>query len=324
MKDFLYLDTDSISSISAQLFEGKILEIIDEKGKFSGENITDNYGSNEKKGNSYKVGTSGTNFSASEESGTFESKAIQFMNNDTFKMGVKKVYDDFLYNKVLEKLQTANQIYPMQDSNQFDFVEIKGDYTVLDISTSAKIFDTELLRQIPFMENSSELPTIKLLSEKFKSAQKYLNNPGSKKLPSQYFKDVNELKEFHDNFQNFSMIKVFNELTKHLSTVLGDKIILNNGNTILIGDEKWLRIPGETISLANELNIEGFGRKITQTKPLASVVNFQNVAIEESEFLSKGTQGMLMLFLTSILNLNQDDTFEIIQPIGLEFSKVPR
>ena len=31
MKDFVYLDTDSISSISAQLFEGNILEIIDEK-----------------------------------------------------------------------------------------------------------------------------------------------------------------------------------------------------------------------------------------------------------------------------------------------------
>ncbi|MEJ7508558.1 hypothetical protein ACUW90_001903 [Staphylococcus simulans] len=324
MKDFLYLDTDSISSISAQLFEGKILEIVDEKEEFSGKSITDNYGSNEKEGTSTKIGTNGTNISGIDENGTFESKAIQFLNNDTFKLGVKKAYDDYLYNKVLEQLQIDNQIHPMCNSNQFDFVEIQGDYTVLDISTSSKIFDTELLRQIPFIENFSELPTINFLNDKFKSARRYLNSPGSKKFPKQFFKDINELNAFHDDFQNLSMIKVFNEITKHLSTVLGDKIILNNGNTILIGDEKWLRIPGETISLANELTVEGFGRKITLTKPLESVVNFQNVAIEESEFLSKGTQSMLMLFLTSILNLNQKDTFEIIQPIGLEYSKVPR
>lgn len=49
MKDFIYLDTDAVSSISAQLFEGNILELIDEQTENKGENITDSFGTDEKK-----------------------------------------------------------------------------------------------------------------------------------------------------------------------------------------------------------------------------------------------------------------------------------
>ena len=48
MKDFIYLDTDAVSSISAQLFEGNILELIDEQTENKGENITDSFGTDEK------------------------------------------------------------------------------------------------------------------------------------------------------------------------------------------------------------------------------------------------------------------------------------
>ena len=48
------------------------------------------------------------------------------------------------------------------------------------------------------------------------------------------------------------------------------------------------------------------------------------MTLDDEDFLSKGTQGMLMIFLTSVLGLKEKDTFDIIQPIGLEYSKVPR
>lgn len=323
MKDFLYLDTDSISSISAQLFEGNILEIIDEKAEVRGENITDNYGSNEKKSNSAKLGISATNVSGTAENSTFENKAVQFMNNDTFKMGIKKAYDDFLYNKVYDELKSKKAIKQLNDSNQFDFVAIDGNYSVLDLHTSSKIFDTDLLRQLPYINDRLELPSIKSLENKFKNAEKYILNPGSNKIP-RHFQNSDELKSFYYSFKELSAIKTFNEMTKHLNATLGHKIILNKDNTILIGDREHLRIPGETVSLANKINLKGFGRKITITEKISNITDFQNQSSDTQEFLSKGTQGMLMIFLSSVLNLKEEDTFDIIQPIGLEFSKVPK
>ncbi|AQN32234.1 MULTISPECIES: hypothetical protein [Mammaliicoccus] len=323
MKDFVYLDTDSISSISAQLFEGNILEIIDEKAKQTGDNITDNYGSDDKKSNSVKLGISSTNVNGLNESTTREGKSIEFLNNETFKLGVKKAYDDFLYNKVYDELKQTGDIHQIKDSNQFDFVEIDDNYSVLDIYTSSKIFDTDLLRQMPYVDNRFELPSIKSLEDKFKSASKYLENPGSNKKP-RHFQNIHELERFYEHFSNMSLLKTFNEMSKHLATVLGDKIILNKGNSILIGERENLRIPGETLSLANEVQLKGFGRKISRTAALHTVTDFQHSEFDKEEFLSKGTQGMLMIFLSSILNLKENDTFEIIQPIGLEFSKVPR
>lgn len=85
-------------------------------------------------------------------------------------------------------------------------------------------------------------------------------------------------------------------MSKHLSAIFGNKIILYRGNTILIGDRHHLRIPGETLSLANAVNINGFGRKITKTKVLSTITDFQNVEFNNDEFLSKGTQSMLMIF----------------------------
>lgn len=323
MKDFIYIDTDAISSISAQLFEGNILELIDEQTEHKGENITDNYGTNESKETMGKLGSSGTGVAEKNENQSYESKSIEFIDNETFKTGVKKAYDDFLYNKVYDALKEQNEIRPLNDSNQFDFVDINGEFTVLDIDTSSKIFDTELLRQMPFMENSFELPSIESLNNKFKAATNFLEHPGNKKLPKQ-FENLYELEEFHETFEGLSYLKTFNEMSKHLSAIFGNKIILYRGNTILIGDRHHLRIPGETLSLANEVNINGFGRKITKTKVLSTITDFQNVEFNNNEFLSKGTQSMLMIFLSSILGLKEKDTFDIFQPIGLEYSKVSR
>ncbi|UXR75647.1 hypothetical protein [Staphylococcus sp. IVB6233] len=323
MKDFIYIDTDAISSISAQLFEGNILELTDEQTEHKGENITDNYGTNESKETTGKLGSSGTGVAEKKENQSYESKSIEFTDNETFKIGVKKAYDDFLYNKVYDALKEKNEIRPLDDSNQFDFVDIDGEFTVLDIDTSSKIFDTELLRQMPFMDNSFELPSIESLNNKFKAATNFLEHPGNKKLPKQ-FKNVHELEEFHETFEGLSYLKTFNEMSKHLSTIFGNKIILYRGNTVLIGDRDHLRIPGETLSLANAVNINGFGRKITKTKVLSTVTNLQNVEFNNNEFLSKGTQSMLMIFISSILGLKEKDTFDIFQPIGLEYSKVSK
>lgn len=323
MKDFVYLDTDSVSSISAQLFEGNIKELIDDKVIQTGNNVTDSHGTHESKTSSAKLGYNGTGIEGESENQTFENKSIEFLNNETFKIGVKKAYDDFLYNKIFELLNSNRQIHPIQESNQFDFVHIQGIYKVLDIYTSARIFDTELLRQMPHMEDDYTLPNIQTLQAKFNASEKYLKNPGSASFPKQ-FNNLEELKDFNETFKGTSMVKTFNEMTKHLASILGDKIIFYKRNIILIGDRKNLRIPGETVSLADEMNLKGFGRKITKTKRLSSVTNFKNFEFNKEDFLSKGTQGMLMIFLSSILNLKEKDTFEIIQPIGLEFSKVSR
>ncbi|MDN6849804.1 MAG: hypothetical protein L0L98_07895 [Staphylococcus equorum] len=77
MKDFIYLDTDSVSSISAQLFEGNITEMTDEKTVQRGNNITDKYGSNESKSTGGRIGTQGMLM-------IFLSSVLNLEKNDTF------------------------------------------------------------------------------------------------------------------------------------------------------------------------------------------------------------------------------------------------
>ena len=67
MKDFIYLDTDAISSISAQLFEGNILELIDEHTENKGENITDSFGTDEKKTTGAKASLPGASLDGKSE-----------------------------------------------------------------------------------------------------------------------------------------------------------------------------------------------------------------------------------------------------------------
>lgn len=325
MKDFLYLDTDAISSISAQLFEGNVIESSLSASNTSSESTTDSRINNTSDKSEGKASVKVLSLSIGETSGFSDSISNRWDESETAAESTKKALDDFIYNITLNELNKKSLIKDSKKALQFDFINITGDFKVIDIHTASRIFDTDLLKKIPFLDEETFIyPDIKVLDARFKGVLKYLKNPGSNKRPKEFETDEDAI-EFFNSYLGGNAMTALNEITKHLDKVFGDKIILSQGNTILIGDRKNLKIQPELLSLVDNVKLEGLCRKINETDPtrtIKKVANFEGVTFDKKDFIAKGTQGVLMLFLSIMLGLEENDTFEIIQPIGLEYSKV--
>lgn len=326
MKDFLYLDNDTISSISAQLFEGNVSELLSEKSSTTGNNITDSYSNTETEATGGKVAIPGViDINGTNSSGTSDSKQIAFVSNDTVKQSSKKAYDDFLYNRILDELNDKELIADVNDCEQFDYVKLSGEYNFVDMSTISNLFDTDLIFQLPFLDQSDfSLPEVKELKQKF-SSSKQVFNPKAEKIKG--FSNRQEAEYFYETMKNMKIIEVLKEISLHLDKALKDKVVLEKDNAILIGDRKYLRIPSEILTLTGKINIEGLGRIISNPNDCNTIEETTNFNIEEFKgqpVLSIGAKSFLLLFLQLLLDLNDKDTFKLIHPIGLEFSKVSR
>lgn len=325
MKDFVYLDVDTITSISSQLFEGVILETSESIGNENSESIKDTRLNKTSENSGNKVGIKIASINQNKGAELHDSISNNWSTNESIVESTKKAYDDFLYNKVHENLIMKDAITEIKDGSRFDFVNIDGSFKVFDINTASKIFNTELLKQLPFMDDIKyTLPNIKELEKRYNAAIKYLNKPLN--LPKD-FSSEEELHDFYNNYTGTNIIRTMNEITLHLDKVFSDKIIFSRDNDIIIANREWLRIQPELLSLCDDVSLKGFGRKLTQkdaNQTVSEITQFENVNFENTDFLARGTQGVLLLFLQIVLGLDENDTFEIIQPVGLEYSKAPR
>ncbi|MCD8851672.1 hypothetical protein QI283_03330 [Staphylococcus saprophyticus] len=322
MKDFVYLDTDEVSSISAQLFEGKILELITEKSQQTGNNTTDQYGSEETTETKANIGITGTNIGGQQANNSFENKSIEFLNNETFKSGVKKAYDDFLYNKILDELEQVGLIKDDDNSSLYDFIELKGDFEFYDSKTISSFFGSDILQRITFMnEENLKLPTTEEIKTRYGEAKKIHNN--QKQLnASKYFNDKEEVEFYVKNYNNIHIFKLLQELTTHLNQYLKDKIILINDKRIIIGARENLRIYPETLTLVSDLKLEGLGKVLKKDISSINAINM-NPSTLQDKILKVGISNMLMILLVPLLGLKENCKYELIHPVGLEFSKMP-
>lgn len=322
MKDFIYLDTDAVSSISAQLFEGNILELIDEQTENKGENITDSFGTDEKKTTGAKAGLPGASLDGKNENQTSERKAIEFLNNETFKIGVKKVYDDFLYNKVYDVLEKEGNILDSSQANLYDFIKIEGEYEFYDINTIGNFFSGDLLFRLSFYDEAENyFPEIEDIKKNVNTAKNILNK--NKSTKNTIFNNKVEAENYLDNYEAAKLFKGLGTLTSHIKNYLRDKVILIKDNQILIGDKNNLRIDPEALILISSVSVEGLGRVLKTDLTIDGRNIMSNSATALHKVVNKGLPELILSITSPILGLEKD-TYDIIHPIGLEFSKVSR
>lgn len=322
MKDFIYLDTDAISSISAQLFEGNILELIDEHTENKGENITDSFGTDEKKTTGAKAGLPGASVNGKNENQTSERKAIEFLNNETFKIGVKKAYDDFLYNKVIDTLKKQHLINNSSKPNLYDFIELEGEYEFYDINTISNFFSSDVLFRLTFYESGENtFPESEEINKNVNTAKNILSKGKSTKNTP--FANSDEAKEYLNNYEAAKVFKSLNTLTSHIGEYLKDKVILINGKQILIGDKKNLRVDAEALTLISTVHVEGMGRMLKTNLSIDGSKVLYNSADMLNKVVNKGLPELFLALISPILGLEKND-YDIIHPIGLEFLKMSR
>lgn len=319
MKDFVYLDTESVSSISAQLFEGNILELINEKTKQTGDNRTDSYGSEEAKSNNVNVGLSGTGVGGNNENKTFESQSVEFFNNETFKDGVKKAYDDFLYNKVVSTLKENNKIVK-EKYQLYDFVELNGEYEFYDINTIGNFFNSDVIFRLAFFDlEDLSFPKTEEINKNVNTAKNILNK--RKTTKNSIFENEYEAEKYIQSYDSAKIFKALNTLTGHIKTYLKDKILLIKGNQIIIGDKSNLRVYAESLTFASSIKIIGTGRVLSNNLKVDSNKAFNNPDLLKSKVINKGLPELFISMLSPIIGLESGD-FDIIHPIGLEFLKM--
>lgn len=325
MKDFVYLDTDAISSISAQLFEGNILELIDEHTENKGENITDSYGTDEKNTKGAKGSVPGFGLDGKKENQTSERKSIEFLNNETFKIGVKKAYDDFLYNKMISELRKRKLIKNDSNSNLYDFIELEGDFEFYDTKTIGAFFGSDILQRIVFMDGDKlKLPTLEEIRKTKDIAYKVIK--GNKPINKTNFTNIQEAQDYINMTSNINIFGLMKDLTNHLMGYLEDKIILINKNKIIIGSRENLRVYPETLTLVSDLKLSGLVRLMQVGTSINEISNLlkDNPNKVQEKIIKIGVSKMVILILQPLLGLNENTNYEIVHPIGFEFLKMPR
>jgi len=325
MKDFLYLDSDTISSISAELFEGNTLELLFSSGSINDESISDTLNNTTSQSVSAGIKVPLAKLDGSDTSSESDGKVFRWSDSKTKSKSIKKAYDDYLYTKVIQELDENNEIKNSDECNQFDFVRIEGEFQAVDIVTTSNIFDTDILTKLAFFDTDTfTFPKVETLESIEKKIKNHIANPGKNPLPKDY-NNPESAEDFMNTYTGTKVFKTMNEITLHLKKFLGDHIIFSKGNKIIIGKRDYTRVPPELLTLTDSINLNGVGRMITsakQSKKVREYTNFENINLGSESLMSAGAQGVLLLFLSLLLGLDENDTFEIIQPIGLEFSKV--
>lgn len=323
MKDFLYLDTDTISSISAQLFEGNINELIFEDSKLKGQNITDQYNNTESNKTTGKASLGLSNVSHSKGTSQVDGKQISFLNNETAKQSLKKVYDDFLFNKVQEGLNNLNLIYDVNDANQYDFININGEFEFYDISLITKTFEHDFIKRVLFFDEPNfKLPKLDEIETIKKEAHSLKNG---KTKSSKYFNDVDRAKDFIEKYKVIDIFRTIQSISSNMEGILENKIIFLQNNKIIIGKRDYLRIPSESLVLSGTIKMNGLGKILNDSS--STPILSESMDVNEDwgdKFIKEGLSFIIILLCQLYFGLDKKDTYEIIHPVGLEFSKVSR
>lgn len=323
MKDFLYLDTDTISSISAQLFEGNVDELIFEDTKLKGQNITDQYSEAQSKSSSGKVGAKVMEASHSNSTTNLDGKQISFLDNETVKQSLKKVYDDFLFNKVQNELNDMELIKNVEDANQYEFVDIKGDFEFYDVSLITKTFEHDFIKRVMYFDVPNfKLPNIEEIESMRKEAHSLKN---TKKNSSKHFANQDQAQDFIEKYQVIDIFRTIQSISSNMEGILEDKIIFLQNNNIIIGKREYLRIPSESLILSGTIKMNGTGKILTDSR--TSPILADNMIVNGDwgdKFIKEGLSFIIILLCQTYFGLNKNDTYKVIHPIGLEFSKVSR
>lgn len=320
MKDFLYLDTDTVSSISAQIFEGNTLEMIKQKGSTESETTNDSRINTSGEGTGSKIGVYTININENKNSSLTESITNIWNESSTLIESTKKAYDDFLYNRIFSELDKLKLINKEELKNQYDYVELSGKFEIYDISVMKDVFEHEFIKRVIFFKQKSfELPALEDIESLKTEAKKLIREKknGSKNFPSK-----EDAEAFLSNYLTVDMFNTLQSASSNMDKLLDNKIVFIQDNTIIIGKKDYLRIPAESLTLSGDIKAKGLGKVLTSVEEVQPIKYYEEFnGTFDDKFMQNGFKNIVILLCSFYFGLNRGKSYEIIHPVGLELIK---
>ncbi|WP_182104277.1 DUF6414 family protein [Niallia taxi] len=257
MKEILYLDTDLMNSLIAQIDKGIINSFSHEqwdqqidlagqqtsRGKNAGLNASASTGTNALPGFNLSLGASlgNTGNETSIESRSFLDSQKDILN---------KAFHDYSIDLLIEKLKEKELIRDIDSTIEGDVSLITAPFNYYDFQMINNMIDMESLR---FM--MSQKYSDKDLAEAKRIVSKQKLTSAERDKREWALEVISDNASTEEAMEGFKMIDV---LSGYFSKTLGDLSIIKTQNTLGIIKKKSLRIPSEALYLRPDKN-----RKVT-------------------------------------------------------------
>lgn len=316
MKEIIYLDTEIINSMLAQLDEGIInsftLENISQETQ--GEEVQSGRGKEAKlKGNvtlstgilpggSIKFGTDLGN--SGTETEKYSSSILEGQKDI-----LNKAFHDHALEILLNKLIENNLLMQFGESNEGDLLFIESSFRYYDFELLKNSADAEIIQSLISFDQTGRLPT-------YEEASKLVKQKNIPKNSNDYLNAKNVVDKYNDMKPIINIIEAFHSLGNYTSKMLQNQAIVKAGKNIGIIKNKYLRESPEALVFRTDTSREAkILLRVIGNKN--KVFNGKNMALLNEQDLDKIPNMMLDVILGSFNIIQAGDV--LVTPIAIYF-----
>ena len=329
MKKFIYSDMDTIRSVSAQLYQGIILE--QEFGKEEATGKTSEKNSSTTESTTYgidldaniviaKTGLNSESVS-SETEGMASIEEVIIRDNEVRKIAL----DEFLINKVEHDLNNKKLIKNPMEATEFDFIVTENKYDFYDFKLLKSVVDYEKL--LPFLNFNEEYNHIEDFEDIYNEYKKIYNENIKDQTMEQIRTKIKaKNSKHHKSFEKFlklaepNIFKLIEFISDHINSIVENKVLLvsNDKKLIVFCDKSNLKYSSISLSLTRNLNLKVLGQ-ITSIRILEAEESImKGEQLEVNEVMSKPISMIFELFLAEFLKIEKGEEYRIIHPLSIE------
>lgn len=315
MKEIIYLDTEIINSLLAQLDEGLVSSFILESSnqETQGEESQTSFSKNAGLKAGMKLSTGilpggSVNFGLNSGDEGIESEKVNSSILEGQKDILNKAFHDYSLNLLLENLTSNNLINSDQNFFEGNMYSIECDYKLYDFELIKRASDTKLLSEFFMISNNKTDLTLE-------EAELIIKN---KKSPADELAKANQViatkRLNRSHVHNYRKSEIFGILGDNL---LGDTVIIKANNILALANKDLLRISSTNLALSNPSRKANILFRVISKKDHLFVE--ENVRSIQSDHFRLLPTVMLDIILSSLNIIEQGDV--LVTPIAIYYEE---
>ncbi|WP_198546701.1 DUF6414 family protein [Alteribacter populi] len=325
--EFMYLDMEFVNSISAQFFQGNILEMYLKEELGMGQEVVDQYGTNQTKKSGY---SSGINLAVtgkhegSEESGSHESKSLKEQETQNTSESMKIAINEYAYNNVVKKMRENDLIKTSKISEKYDYLETAKTFKYIDFKAHSNIYNFEKMIELVMYNHEHGFLPFDKIRDHINHAKGMVKKRAKKVKGTTIIPDENAAHSFLDQFNSMAIFETIEKLSNYMNDIFSDHfILLSEDNELVICKKQNLKVPSITLTLSGEVEVKVFGKVLNENTNEVEVEDINSLIKNDSseELLSKGAGFFISIYLTYMYGLKPNKPFSLVHPMGIQFER---
>ena len=297
MKEYLYLDTQLVNSLLAQLDQGIILKQA-KSGSSAEATTAENTNAETVQG---QTGLrAGVTASISSSTSTSEKEALVFSTSNTEL--IETALDDFSLDILIDRLKEVTKTSP---SNDGEYVQFESELTIYNFNQLSASFNTIYLEKL-----------FKEIFQDYQKTIKELNKMSSKDAikHSDKIADLNKQLETSLPYMAYNM----ENLANYLNNLYSQCSLIRIGNTVSICENSKIRVPESMLSVLNFSKRKAtlFGIAAAREHDTPDLTQLGNMSVDD--ILANSANVFMKLFSDNFNFVKKGDYY--IRPIAIYFN----